>query len=143
MDFFDSQKFRSRVEELMKRHHYPGIAIAVVQDDQIKSAGFGLGTVDPPVPCTADTLFDIASSSKSLTAASVALLVRDEAYPNVQWEAPMSQMLPDDFVMSNPKYTEEVTLDDIIGHRSGMPRYEGRRPPYMITDGISGTMIPT
>lgn len=122
MDFFHTQKFQSRVETLMKRHHTPGLAIAIVQDDQIKSAGFGLATVDPPVPCTADTLFDIASCSKSLTAASVALLARDEAHPNVQWDAPMSKMLPEDFVMSDPKHTAEVTLDDIIGHRSGMPR---------------------
>lgn len=122
MDFFETEKFRSRVEALMKRHHYPGIAIAVVHNDEIKSAGFGLATVDPPAPCTADTLFDIASSSKSLTGASVALLTTDEAYPNVQWDTPMSQMLPGDFIMSSPKHTEEVTLDDIIGHRSGMPR---------------------
>ncbi|KAI1820125.1 beta-lactamase family protein [Xylaria intraflava] len=125
MDYLNSTAFASRVEDLMKKHHVPGLAIAVIKDEQTFSAGYGQASLDPPKPCTADTLFDIASSSKSLTAASVALLVRDnERYPEVQYEATMSSLLPEDFVMPGQGYTEGVTVEDVLGHRTGMPRHD-------------------
>lgn len=121
MDIFNSQKFRSHVEELMNEHHVPGLSIAIVQNESIASAGFGKASLNPSKPCTADTLFDIASASKSLTAAAVGLLVDDdEKYPEVQYEATMSSLLPEDFVISGEGYTENVTVEDILSHRSGM-----------------------
>lgn len=90
---------------------------------EVASAGYGYADVESSKPCTADTLFDIASSSKSLTAAAVALLIDDdEKYPEVQYEAIMSRLLPDDFVMPSAEYTESVTVEDILSHRSGMAR---------------------
>jgi CubicO group peptidase (beta-lactamase class C family) len=122
MDLFKSLEFQVHVEELIKQHHVPGLAIALVQDGTTASAGYGKASLNPPKPCTADTLFDIASSSKSLTAASVALLVDDnENYPEVLWEAPMSSLLPEDFVMPGNGYTEGVTVEDVLSHRTGMP----------------------
>lgn len=107
----------------MQKHRVPGLAVAVIQGERTFSAGYGLASLDPPKPCTADTLFDIASSSKSLTAASVGLLVRDdEKYPEVQYDAIMSKLLPEDFVLSGQGYTEGVTVEDILSHRTGMPR---------------------
>lgn len=106
----------------MTQHHVPGVALALVQDETMVSAGYGQASLDPPRPCTADTLFDIASSSKSLTAASVALLVDDNsAHPEVQWDTPMSTLLPGDFVMPSESYTKGVTIDDVLSHRTGMP----------------------
>lgn len=123
MDLFHSTDFPSHVAKLMKDYHVPGLAIAVVQDDTVASAGFGHASLTPPKPCTPDTLFDIASASKSLTAASVGLLVNDDQkYPDVKYEAIMSSLLPDDFVMSGDGYTEGVTVEDILSHRSGLPR---------------------
>ena len=105
----------------MNQHHVPGLTIAVVQNDQIASAGYGKACLEPPLPCTADTLFDIASSAKSLTAASVGLLVDDNKdYPEVRYDARVSSLLPDDFVMPGFGYTEGVTVEDILSHRTGM-----------------------
>ena len=76
---------------------------------------------EPPRECTADTLFDIASSAKCLTAASVGLLIDDnENYPEVQYNATMSSLLPDDFVMSSDDYTRSITVEDILSHRTGL-----------------------
>lgn len=121
MDIFHSPKFRSHVEELMNQHHVPGLSIAIVHNETIVSAGYGKASLDPSKPCSADTLFDIASASKSLTAGAVGLLVDDdEKYPEVQYEAIMSSLLPEDFVMSGDGYTENVTVEDILSHRTGM-----------------------
>ncbi|KAI9694462.1 MAG: hypothetical protein M1822_000078 [Bathelium mastoideum] len=125
MDLLNSSSFLSRVEKLLDEWHVPGLAVAVVQNDTTTSKGFGKASLDPPRPCTSGTLFDIASSSKSLTAASVALLVADnEKYPRVQWDAKMSSLLPDDFVMSGEGYTENVTVEDVLSHRTGLPRHD-------------------
>jgi CubicO group peptidase (beta-lactamase class C family) len=73
---------------------------------------------------TTDTLFDLASTSKSTTAGAVAILVDDENYPNVQWTTPVSKLLPDDFVLPTTRLTEEVTIEDILSHRSGIPCHD-------------------
>ncbi|KAM0454194.1 hypothetical protein ACHAPV_008662 [Trichoderma viride] len=119
MDLFNSPAFSSHVEELIKKYHVPGLAIAVVHKDVTASKAFGVASFDPPRPMTTDTLLDIASASKSLTAASVALLVADDKHPEVTYEAEMAKLLPGEFVMPGQGY-EGVTVEDILSHRSGM-----------------------
>lgn len=124
MDLFNGDKFAEHVDKILEEWHVPGIAIAVVQNDKISSRGFGKACLDPEKPVTPDTLFDIASCSKSLTAGAVALLVEDdERYPDVKWDAKMSALLPDDFVMSADSFTKGVTVEDILSHRTGLPGY--------------------
>lgn len=108
----------------MRQHRVPGLSIAIVRGDKVESAGFGNARLVPPTSCTVDTLFDIASSAKSLTAASVALLVDDQNHPDVQYETVMSKLLPEDFVLPGVGYTEGVTVEDVLGHRTGMAGYE-------------------
>lgn len=59
--------------------------------------------------------------TKSFVAAAVSLLVDDESYPDVKWSTPVSQLLRNDFVLSDSRYTEMVTIEDILSHRSGLP----------------------
>lgn len=107
----------------MLQEHVPGLAMAVVQGEATASVAFGKASLEKSQPCTADTLFDIASSSKSMTAASVGLLVNGEKHPEVQFEALMSDLLPDDFVIAEKGYTESITVEDILSHRTGMAPY--------------------
>ncbi|KAF4442448.1 hypothetical protein F53441_11734 [Fusarium austroafricanum] len=123
MDFFNSPNFNRHVETLMQKNRVPGLSIAIIQGDQLKSAGFGFASIEAQTPCTADTLFDIASLSKSLTAAAIALLVDDKTH-NVQYDSIMSDLLLDDFVMSNDVHTKTVTVDDLLGHHTGMPGHD-------------------
>src|SRR4051794_24168358 len=105
MDLFQSTAFDSQVRNLMARHRVPGLAIAMVQGEKTLSTGYGHSRLEPPVPCTATTLFDIASCSKSFTAAAIGLLVEDnERHPDLQYETTMSSLLPDDFVMPGSAY---------------------------------------
>lgn len=105
----------------METYHLPGLGISICQNDTITSTGFGVASRQSQQAATADTLYDIASSSKSLTAASVALLVEDnENFPEVQWKAPLHELLPEDFVMPTPELTKRVTVEDVLSHRTGM-----------------------
>ncbi|KAI2604593.1 beta-lactamase family protein [Hypoxylon sp. NC1633] len=125
MDLFNSGKFGSRVRELMSQHRVPGLAIAVVQGDETDSRGYGHACLETSRPCTVDTLFDIASCSKSLTAASVGLLVEDdEGHPSMRYDATMSSLLPEDFIMSSAEHTSGVTVEDVLSHRTGMAKHD-------------------
>jgi CubicO group peptidase (beta-lactamase class C family) len=122
-DYIHGERFRSRALELMKRHRCPGIAIAVVEHGVSDSEAFGLAVTDPPTPCTANTIFDIASSSKVFTATAVALLVADPRSAGVQCDALMGDLLPGDFELSDPERTRSTRLDDLVGHTTGVPGY--------------------
>lgn len=124
MDLFESEDFTRHVQELMEEWHVPGLAISIAQNNGSASKGYGCAIIDDeqPVPVTGDTVFDIASSSKSMTAAAIALLVEDdENYPQVKWNTLVSELLPDDFVMSLEEYTKSITVEDILSHRTGLP----------------------
>lgn len=123
MEYFKSDKFADNVEALMAKHHMVGLSMAMVQDEAIETRAFGKASLEPAKDCTPDTLFDLASASKSMTAASVALLVHDkEKFPDVEWDTPMSKLLPEDFVMSEEEFTKNITVEDMISHRTGLPR---------------------
>jgi CubicO group peptidase (beta-lactamase class C family) len=121
MDLLNTFTFRQHVETLMDTYHLPGLSISICQNDTVNSAGFGVSSRESQKAVTADTLYDIASSSKSLTAASVALLVEDnENFPEVQWKTPLNELLSEDFVMPTPELTKRTTVEDILSHRTGM-----------------------
>jgi CubicO group peptidase (beta-lactamase class C family) len=121
MDLFNSNRFASRVKGLLSKHHVPGLAAAIVQGDTVVTAAYGKASINPPRDCTPETLFDAASTSKSVTAASVSLLVKESRkYRGIQWDTPVATLLPEDFVLPNQAETASVTVEDILGHRSGM-----------------------
>lgn len=123
MDLFLSSSFGPRAEGLMAKNHIVGLSMAIIQNDTVEARAFGMASLDPPKNCTVDTLFDIASSSKSFTAASMGMIVHDSVkYPDIEWDTPLYEIMPDDFVMSEESYTKGVTIDDMLSHRTGMPR---------------------
>ncbi|KAF2033930.1 beta-lactamase/transpeptidase-like protein [Setomelanomma holmii] len=95
-------KFEQLVLDTMKEWSVPGLSLAVISE----------------------SLFDCASTSKTFTAAAAALLVDDDKYPEVQWTTPVSKLLPDDFVLPNPQLTEDVTIEDVLSHRTGIATHD-------------------
>lgn len=123
MDFFRSARFETRAQQLMDKFHVPGLSIAIIHGEETACRAFGFACVSTSKPCTVDTLFNIGSSSKVLTAASVALLVQDADHPGLTFTTPVSRLLPQDFVLPIEEYTRNVTIDDMLGHRTDMARY--------------------
>jgi CubicO group peptidase (beta-lactamase class C family) len=121
MDLLQSAAFRQHAESLMDTYSLPGLSISISQNNDVSSIGLGVANLLNAAECTPDTLYDIASGSKSLTAASVALLVEDdENYPEVQWDTPLHELLPEDFMMPTSELNERVTILDVLSHRTGM-----------------------
>src|SRR5262245_10449451 len=96
------------------------IPIGVVADGEVVlCAGFGR-RVGRDLPVTAETLFPIAASTKTFTAALCAALV-DEG--RLSWQRPVRDYLPG-FQMSDPVASSSLTVYDMLSHRSGLPRHD-------------------
>ena len=105
--------------EAMEKWQVPGLAIAVVKDGEIVLArGYGNRQIGRDAPVTADTLFSIASCTKSFTASCIAMLV-DEG--KLQWDDPVRKHLPD-FKVADAYVTEHLTIRDLLCHRTGLAR---------------------
>jgi CubicO group peptidase (beta-lactamase class C family) len=105
------------VTRVMKTFDVPGIAIAVVKDGKVVATrGFGVRKLGQAAPVDAKTLFEIASNSKAFTAAALAMLV-DEG--KLAWDDPVTKHLPD-FQMYDAYVTHEMTVRDLLTHRSGL-----------------------
>jgi CubicO group peptidase (beta-lactamase class C family) len=109
------------VREGMKAWRLPGLAVAVVRDGEvIYLRGHGLREVGNPLPVTPDTLFAIASLTKAFTATALAILI-DEG--KASWDDPVRKHLPW-FRLADPLANRDVTLRDLLCHRSGLARHD-------------------
>lgn len=111
--------FETYVNNAMKEWQVPGVAIAVIKDDKVVFAkGFGLRDINKTVAVDEHTLFAIGSSSKAFTTASLAMLVDDN---KLKWDDPATKYLPG-FQVFDPYASRELTVTDLVTHRSGMAR---------------------
>lgn len=105
------------VQQTMQTFQVPGLAIAIVKDGQVVlSKGYGVKKLAAPEPVNGQTLFGIASNTKAFTAAALAILV-DQG--KVNWDGAVIDYLPW-FRMYDPYVTRELTLRDLLVHRSGL-----------------------
>jgi CubicO group peptidase (beta-lactamase class C family) len=100
----------------------PGMAIAIVKDDSVIFAqGYGLREVGKPEKVDKNTLFAIASNTKAFTAAALAILV-DEG--KLKWDDKVIKYLPW-FQLYDPFVTYNMTIRDLLSHRSGLATFSG------------------
>ncbi|HXG65927.1 MAG TPA: serine hydrolase [Blastocatellia bacterium] len=111
--------FNDYVNKALREWEVPGVAIAIVKNDQVVFAkGYGVRKLGDPTPVNEKTIFAIGSASKAFTAAAVAMLV-DEG--KIKWDDPATQYLPG-FQLFDPYVTRELTVRDLLCHRSGLER---------------------
>lgn len=105
------------VEKTLKTFNVPGIAVGIIKDGKLVLAkGYGVTNIKTEKKVDANTLFGIASNSKSFTSAALAMLV-DEG--KINWDDKVTKYLPD-FKMYNEYVTKEFTIRDLLTHRSGL-----------------------
>src|SRR5215813_12394898 len=118
----DIDRFVAYAANALKEWNVPGMAIAVVKDDKILLAqGFGVKKLGEPAPVDDRTLFAIGSCTKAFTAAALGMLV-DEG--KLKWDDPVTKFLPW-FQMYDPYVTREMTVRDLLSHRSGLQTFVG------------------
>jgi len=110
------------IARAMRTFDVPGVAVAVVHEGQVVLAeGYGVRRIDWPERVDEHTLFGIASNTKAFTTAALAILV-DEG--KLHWDDRVIDHL-DWFRMYDPYVTREITIRDLLTHRSGMGLGEG------------------
>lgn len=119
LEFLDFLK--EQAEEGLKLWESPSVAMGIIKDGRVVfKGGFGKRDVEAGLPATENTMYQMASCTKAFTAALVAIMV-DQG--KLSWDEPLIKYLPhvrfyEDYTTSN------LTLRDILCHRSGLPRHE-------------------
>jgi len=105
------------VARVLQAFDVPGLALTIVKDGQVVVAkGYGVKTLGRPDPVDSQTLFGIASNTKVFTATALGILVERGL---LEWDAPVIRYLPW-FAMWDPWVTRNLTIRDLLVHRSGL-----------------------
>ena len=114
--------FDARVETLRQKTGVPGMAIAIVEGGKtVLARGYGTRRLGSPDKVDADTIFMTGSTGKAFTTAALATLV-DAG--RISWDDKVADRLPG-FEMYDPWVTREMTIRDLLVHRSGLGLGEG------------------
>jgi len=109
--------FDNYVELAKNDWKVPGLAVAVVKDNQvIFKKAYGLREIGTDKSVDSNTLFACASTTKAMTAVCIGMLV-DEG--KLQWGDQVSKYLPS-FQLKEPYVTKELTIRDLFLHNSGV-----------------------
>ena len=110
------------IEQAMRDWQVPGLAIAVVKDDSVVYAkGFGVRELGRPERVDENTVFAVASNTKAVTATALGLLVSEG---KLSWNDPATKHLPG-FQTYDAYTTRELTLRDMLSHRTGYETWAG------------------
>jgi CubicO group peptidase (beta-lactamase class C family) len=94
----------------------PGCALAVARDGQlIYAKGYGSANLEQRVPITPDSVFDIGSTSKQFSAASILLL---EKQGKLSVNDDVRKYVPE-----IPDYGKKITILNLLNHTSGLRDY--------------------
>lgn len=103
--------------QVLAEFHTPGVTIAVFDQHQILfHQGYGFRDAERQLPVTTDTYFRIASTTKAITAASIAILVKNG---RLDWNDRVTDYLPD-FRMATDHLTAQMRIIDLLSHNSGL-----------------------
>ena len=109
--------FHERLVEIMEKLRVPGVAVAVVRGDQtIYVDTVGERDVENHLPVTPDSIFYIASITKTFLAAAIVSLI-DEG--KIEIDAPVKRYLPR-FKLATPEATNSIAVKDLLTHAKGL-----------------------
>ena len=111
----------SLLNRVLKDQYVAGFAVAVVKGDQvIYSKGFGYRDIENKKPVTPNTLFAIGSSTKAFTSGILGLLEKDG---KLKLDDKATSLLPQ-LQFYNNEMNNQVTVRDLMAHRTGLSRYD-------------------
>jgi len=99
----------------MERYYVPGVAIGMLRADDVEVAAFGVTSVENPLPIDGDTLFQIASVTKTMTATVVMRLVERGV---LDLDAPVRRYVPA-FRLRDAAAQERATVRHLVTHTGG------------------------
>ena len=107
---------QDRLADLRERHGVPGASLAVLHDDDVRTAASGILNLDTGVEATTDSLFQIGSITKVWTA-TLAMQLVDEGLLDL--DMPIRTYLPD-FRVADEGTSKAATTRHLLAHTSGI-----------------------
>jgi CubicO group peptidase (beta-lactamase class C family) len=111
----DFTPLEEQVLAAMERLHVPGVAVGILHGRAEYHAGFGVTNVDHPLPIDADTLFQIGSTTKTVTGTAVMRLVEQG---KLDLDVPVRTYLPE-LRLADEQVATNVTLRHLLTHTGG------------------------
>jgi len=105
----------------MKAFDTPGMAVVIVDGKDTTTHAYGVRKLGSPARVDAHTVFPIGSDTKAFTSTALAMLVDQE---KLEWTDRVADRLPG-FRMYDPYTSSEMTVTDLLVHRSGLGLGEG------------------
>src|SRR5262245_43338761 len=109
------QKLSAQIKQDMQRLQIPGVAAAVWHEGQEHSDGFGVTSVENPLPVTADALLQVGSISKTFTGT---MLMHLAEKGKVKLDAPVKRYLKD-LKLRDKDVEKRVTIRHLLTHMGG------------------------
>jgi len=112
-----AERIAEILEAQRSEQHIPGFAFALVRKDRLELVIVrGVRDVEHALPVTPDTVFPIGSCTKAFTSMAIGI-ARDQHLLSL--DDPPRRFLPW-FHMADPRADAEVTLRDMLSHRTGL-----------------------
>lgn len=128
------EKFVSEFEDFVATKiapNVPGLALAIIADGKVKVLqGYGRKRVDGHDFVNTNTVFRLASVSKTIASTAAAVLVRDG---KIKWDTTINSLIPE-VRFSNPRYGDKITVRDIMSQATGLPTHTNT---HLIEDNMS------
>ncbi|MBN1327953.1 MAG: serine hydrolase [Candidatus Heimdallarchaeota archaeon] len=117
----DFDKFNEYVNNELKLSPNAGLAVSVISDKGVLfEKGFGYRDIPNKKPFSPETIFPIASHTKSFTATAIAMLVDDGI---ITWDTPIRDLIPE-FRLNDLFASERCNLRDLLSHTTGLPHHQ-------------------
>ena len=115
---------RETIDYIAERVPYAGgVVFAFKNGETVERSCFGYQDMEAKIPVTDETLFQIASMTKSFCTVLISTLV-DEGL--LDWDQPVKKYWPD-YYAYDPYVSEHMTLTDLASHRSGICSHNKQR----------------
>lgn len=103
------------IQEKMSEYRIPGVSIGILLDNEIQILPFGITSIDNPLPVNEETLFQIGSNTKTMTA-TVLMLLAEQG--ELDLDAPIRAVLPD-FRVQDETASHNATIRNLLTHSTG------------------------
>lgn len=110
------------IRKARSEYNVPGVAVAVLHEDKVVLLkGYGVRRIGDSAPVDENTIFQLASNTKSFTAAALGTQV-DAG--KISWDDTVVRPLPG-FALKDPYPSYYTTIRDLLAHRTGVPSFRG------------------
>lgn len=110
------------IQHQVNEYDLAGLSISLVKEGAVDfEKAYGFAHTENKVALSTNSVFGIASLSKAFTSVAIGMLV-DEG--KISWDDRVSQYI-DAFQLSNDQVAAQLTIEDLLAHRSGYSTFDG------------------